>query len=136
MNTCLFIPQHQSRYNFLLLYFFLSQTQKSDGGQTNVAYTFGGQYESGDRADEASYVNSPGLGSFNDDPRRVNAKMYGHVSTRGTCVARTDSPPTGSPTSLPTKVRFPARIYLKVIYFHFTHAETIFIHIFDAEPSY
>jgi hypothetical protein len=50
-------------------------------------YTFGGKYKgSGLRRDINSYDNSPLLGTIiSIEPRKVNAKMWQHVSSRGTC---------------------------------------------------
>ena len=49
-------------------------------------YTFGGKYTgSGLRSDINSYNNSALLGNITTEPRRVNAQMWKHVSSRGTC---------------------------------------------------
>ena len=74
------------------------------GGDSNNAYTFGGKYKgTGSRGDINSYDNSPleGLGFISTEPRRVNVKMWQHVSS-GTC---TNVPPIGvtnPPVVLPT----------------------------------
>ena len=48
-------------------------------------YTFGGKYTgTGVRSDVNSYSNSPLAGTISTEPRRVNAKMWAHVSSR-TC---------------------------------------------------
>jgi hypothetical protein len=61
---------------------------KCRGDFSNLEYTFGGKYSgTGLRSDMNSYSNSPlaGLGIVSKEPRRVNAKMWSHVSSRGTC---------------------------------------------------
>ena len=66
------------------------------GGYNNMDYTFGGKYTgTGLRSDINSYVNSPLAGTVSTEPRRVNAKMWSHVSSRGTC---TQPYPTGVST--------------------------------------
>jgi hypothetical protein len=53
------------------------------GGMANMAYTFGGKYKGvGSRGDVNSYDNSPLAGAISNEPRRVNAKMWAHVSSR------------------------------------------------------
>lgn len=81
-----------SRTSTLMSYCYLC-----DGGMDNMAYTFGGTYKgSGDRGVVDSYDNSVTL--FNTEARRVNVKMYTHVST-------------SSCTSIPTDPPTPARKY-------------------------
>ena len=64
----------------------MSYCHKCNGGLSNMAYTFGGKYKgTGSRSDPNSYNNSPLAGTVSFDPRRVNAKMWAHVSSRGTC---------------------------------------------------
>ena len=56
------------------------------GGYANIDYTFGGKYSgTGSRGSIYSYSNSPLAGAVSAEPRQVNAKMWNHVSTRGTC---------------------------------------------------
>ena len=56
------------------------------GGYANIDYTFGGKYSgTGSRSSIYSYSNSPLAGAVSAEPRQVNAKMWNHVSTRGTC---------------------------------------------------
>ena len=62
------------------------------GGVSNVAYTFGGTFEGGNRHDINSWKNSELVGSISYEPRRVPLKMWEHVSSRGTCVSPTDGP--------------------------------------------
>ncbi len=73
----------------------MSYCHQCNGGLSNTAYTFGGKYKgTGSRSDPNSYNNSPLAGTVSFDPRRVNTKMWAHVSSRGTCT----QPPTSSPT--------------------------------------
>ena len=62
----------------------MSYCDMCNGRDSNMDYTFGGKYVSGPRNIMASYKNSPlaGLGVVSNEPRRVNAKMWSHVSTR------------------------------------------------------
>ena len=58
----------------------MSYCYRCDGGMDNMAYTFGGTYKGlGDRGVVDNYDNSVTL--FNTEARRVNVKMYTHVST-------------------------------------------------------
>jgi hypothetical protein len=66
----------------------MSYCHLCSGSYSNIEYTFGGKYSgTGLRSDMNSYSNSPlaGLGIVSIEPRRVNAKMWSHVSSRGTC---------------------------------------------------
>ena len=64
----------------------MSYCHLCSGGYSNVDYTFGGKYSgTGPRGDINSYSNSPLAGSVSNNPRQVNVKMWGHVSSRGTC---------------------------------------------------
>jgi hypothetical protein len=66
----------------------MSYCHQCSGGYSNIEYTFGGKYSGvGLRSDMNSYSNSPlaRLGTVSIEPRRVNAKMWSHVSSRGTC---------------------------------------------------
>ena len=63
----------------------MSYCQLCSGGCQNLDYTFGGKYVSGSRSDKNSYSNSTLAGTVSTEPRRVNARMYTHVSMRGTC---------------------------------------------------
>ena len=58
-----------------------------------MAYTFGGQYSgSGDISNLASWTRSSKLqGTTSYYSQRVPYKMYRHVSTRGTCLAPSNS---------------------------------------------
>ena len=63
-----------------------------NGGMDNMAYTFGGTYKgSGDRGVVDNYESSVAL--FNFEARRVNVKMYTHVST-SSCTSVPTNPPT------------------------------------------
>ena len=76
----------------------MSYCHGCSGGLANVAYTFGGKYKGfGSRGDANSYNNSPLVGTVSTEPRRVNAKMYNHVSSRGTCTQQPPSTPTPTP---------------------------------------
>jgi hypothetical protein len=82
----------------------MSYCHQCSGGLSNIAYTFGGNYVSGDHGSVNSYKNSPllaGLGVVSFEPRRVNAIMWNHVSTRGPCT-KAPKTPTPPPTSKPT----------------------------------
>lgn len=68
------------------------------GGYSNIMYTFGGKYNGGNRGDASGYDRSNLAGTKSVDPQRVNAKMWNHVSTRGSCL--TDSVPQSPPTPL------------------------------------
>lgn len=58
-----------------------------------MMYTFGGTYNGGNRGDVSGYDRTAALqGSISFEPERVNARMYQHVSTRGTCLS---VPPSG-----------------------------------------
>ena len=62
-------------------------TVKCEGDhERNVAMTFGGHWHEGPRSDLRSWVDTPGLGNFSLDPRRVPFTMWEHISTRGECV--------------------------------------------------
>ena len=66
----------------------MSYCHECNGSYSNIEYTFGGKYSgTGLRSDMNSYSNSPlaGLGIVSKEPRRVNAKMWSHVSSQGTC---------------------------------------------------
>jgi hypothetical protein len=68
----------------------MSYCHQCSGSYSNIEYTFGGKYSgTGLRSDMNSYSNSPlnGLGTVSIEPRRVNAKMWSHVSSRGTCTS-------------------------------------------------
>jgi len=68
----------------------MSYCHLCSGSYSNLQYTFGGNYSGvGLRSDLNSYSNYPlaGLGIVSKEPRQVNAKMWSHVSTRGTCTA-------------------------------------------------
>jgi hypothetical protein len=68
----------------------MSYCHQCAGGYSNIEYTFGGKYSGvGLRSNMNSYSNSPlnGLGTVSIEPRRVNAKMWSHVSSRGTCTS-------------------------------------------------
>lgn len=68
----------------------MSYCHQCSGSYSNIQYTFGGKYSGvGLRSDMNSYSNSPlaGLGTVSIEPRRVNAKMWSHVSSRGTCTS-------------------------------------------------
>ena len=70
----------------------MSYCHLCNGGFTNLAYSFGGKYKGiGLRSDPLSYDNAV-AGTISTNPRRVNAKMWQHVSSRGAC---TNVPPTG-----------------------------------------
>lgn len=70
---------------------------------SNVDYTFGGKYSgSGSRGDSNSYTNSPLSGSISTEPRRVNAKMYQHVSSRSCTSVPPPTGPTQNPTPAPS----------------------------------
>ena len=73
------------------------------GGIENYAHTFGGKYKgTGSRSDPNSYNNSPLAGTVSFEPRRVNAKMWASVSSRGTCTQPpVTSPPSPSPYTAP-----------------------------------
>ena len=76
----------------------------SGNGVPVISYTFGGKYKGvGDRGDFNNYDNTPGIGDFNINPRRVNAVMFDFVSSRGSCVAITPAPSTKQPTRQPTR---------------------------------
>ena len=71
----------------------MSYCHGCSGGYSNMDYTFGGKYTgTGVRSDFNSYNNSPLAGTISYEPRRVSAKMWQHVSSRGTC---TNVPYTG-----------------------------------------
>ena len=71
----------------------MSYCHGCSGGYSNMAYSFGGTYSGvGFRSDVNSYTNYPLAGTISYEPRRVNARMWSHVSSRGTC---TNVPPTG-----------------------------------------
>jgi hypothetical protein len=71
----------------------MSYCHLCSGNYANMDYTFGGKYiGAGHRSDINSYNNSALAGTVSTEPRRVNAKMWEHVSTRGTCTA---PPPMG-----------------------------------------
>ena len=56
------------------------------GGYANMDYTFGGKYSgTGSRGSITSYTNTPLAGTVTTEARQVNAVMWNHVSTRGTC---------------------------------------------------
>jgi endoglucanase len=77
----------------------MSYCHGCNGGINNVAYTFGGKYKgTGSRSDPNSYNNSPLAGTVSFEPRRVNAKMWAHVSSRGTCLQPPPSSQTGTIT--------------------------------------
>jgi hypothetical protein len=70
-----------------------------NGNIGNLAYTFGGRYNGfGSRGDPNSYTNYPLGGTVLFEPRRVNAKMWAHMSSRGTCTQFQPPPPTPTPT--------------------------------------
>ena len=71
----------------------MSYCHLCNGGTTNLAYTFGGKYKGfGSRGDVNSYNNSPLAGTVSTEPRRVNAIMYNHVSSRGICTQHQQAP--------------------------------------------
>ncbi|KAL7464829.1 hypothetical protein ACHAXS_005152 [Conticribra weissflogii] len=74
------------------------------GGYSNMMYTFSGKpIDAANRDIPEGYTNSNLAGTFNNEPRRVNAKMYSHVSSRGTCtIAPVGPPPTAQPTPNPS----------------------------------
>ncbi|KAL3788265.1 hypothetical protein HJC23_011897 [Cyclotella cryptica] len=63
------------------------------GGDSNVAFTFGGYSNGGDRSDINNWIDNEGVVPFSYEPRRVPKVMYEHVSTRGTCVDPHNVPP-------------------------------------------
>jgi hypothetical protein len=64
----------------------MSYCHQCSGDYSNMAYTFGGKYKgTGLRSDINSYENSPLAGTVSTEPRQVNAMMWSHVSSRGTC---------------------------------------------------
>ena len=64
----------------------MSYCHLCSGSYANIDYTFGGNYTgTGSRGDINSYYNSNLAGTVSTDPRRVNVKMWEHVSSRGTC---------------------------------------------------
>lgn len=66
---------------------------KNSGSYSNMEYTFGGTYNGGNRADVSGYDRTSTLqGSISVEPERVNARMYQHVASRGTCLS---VPPSG-----------------------------------------
>lgn len=66
----------------------------NSGSYSNMDYTFGGTYNGGNRADVSGYDRTATLqGSISFEPERVNARMYQHVSTRGTCLSVPVPPP-------------------------------------------
>jgi hypothetical protein len=63
----------------------MSYCHLCSSGYQNLDYTFGSKYVSGSRSNKNSYSNSTLLGTVSTEPRQVNARMYTHVSTCGTC---------------------------------------------------
>ena len=64
----------------------MSYCHLCSGGYSNTDFTFGGKYSgTGPRDNINSYTNSPLAGSVSNNPRQVNVRMWGHVSSRGTC---------------------------------------------------
>ena len=62
-------------------------------------YTFGGKYiGSGSRGDINSYTNTDLAGTVSAEPRQVNARMYSHVSSRGSCLGVPSGPITITPS--------------------------------------
>mmetsp|Transcript_28603 Transcript_28603/g.58577 ORF Transcript_28603/g.58577 Transcript_28603/m.58577 type:complete len:376 (-) Transcript_28603:116-1243(-) len=91
----------------------MSYCHLCSGGYSNMMYTFGGKPIGTTNLNvPEGYTNSNLAGTYNNEPRRVNAKMYSHVSTRGSCTvapvgpppptAQPTSPPISPPTSPPT----------------------------------
>ncbi len=93
----------------------ISYCHQCSGGYSNIGYTFGGKYKgTGLRSDINSYDNSLLAGTVSTEPRRVNVKMWNHVSSRGTC---TQPNPTTS-----------VSILLNVIHFvvYYSHVNAVF----------
>ena len=70
-----------------------------------ITLQFGGDWTgAGDRSSVSTWQNNPDLnGNISNDSRRVPHKMWSHVSTRGSCVAISNSlQPTPQPTHNPT----------------------------------
>ena len=89
--------------NHLLCLLLSTSSTNSSGGLSNIDYTFGGKYSgSGSRSSVSSYSNSPLNGNISYEPRRVSAKMYNHVASRGTCTQALRPQPTPNPTRAPT----------------------------------
>ena len=88
----------------------MSYCDYCSGGQSNIEYTFGGIYSGvGPRNDKNSYSNTPLAGTVSNDARRVNAKMWRHVSSR-TC--------TGIQVSMFTSYAcFGIKLYSTLIFF-------------------
>eukprot|EP00804_Cyclotella_cryptica_P019495 CCRYP_006643-RH/>CCRYP_006643-RH protein AED:0.26 eAED:0.26 QI:170/1/0.9/1/0.77/0.9/10/0/645 len=64
----------------------MSYCHLCSGGESNIGFTFGGQWNGGDRSNVNNWINNDGVVPFSREPRRVPKVMYEHVSTRGSCV--------------------------------------------------
>lgn len=65
----------------------MSYCHLCSGSYGNMLYTFGGKYQGGSRSSAASYIKTPELvGDISTDPQRVNARMWSHVDSRGSCL--------------------------------------------------
>ncbi|KAL7517715.1 hypothetical protein ACHAWX_002611 [Stephanocyclus meneghinianus] len=71
--------------------------QYISAGESNIGFTFGGQWNGGDRSNINNWINNDGVVPFSQEPKRVPKPhfvsdkisfkvMYEHVSTRGSCV--------------------------------------------------
>eukprot|EP01082_Thalassiosira_pseudonana_P005220 g4797.t1 g4797 contig17:57986-65940(-) len=65
----------------------MSYCHLCSGEVSNIALSFGGYWNEGDRNNIDNWTNDPGVVSFGTDPKRVAKSMWEFVSTRGTCVA-------------------------------------------------
>lgn len=65
----------------------MSYCHLCSGSYSNMDYTFGGKPNGGDRTQVLGYDRTSTLvNGISTEPERVNAVMYTHVSTRGSCL--------------------------------------------------
>ena len=108
IDTCGIVGSCSSQFPLSKSATIMSYCHACNGGLGNVAYTFGGKYKgTGSRSDPNSYNNAPLAGTVSFEPRRVNAKMWAHVSSRGTCTQPPVTPPPTTPGSAKPTTRRP-----------------------------